>query len=192
MSSIQPWKIVNSQFVFDNQWCRVRQDEVKLPNGRIIDDYFVNVRPDIALILAIAPNQEIVFVRQYRHGVSEILLELPGGGFNSQREDSLTAAARELEEETGYVADRMTVLATLYDNPVKDTNKIHLILAENARPSGTQQLDITEDVEIVLIPVDTVLEIISTGEICVCGTIAALFLGLNLLSQRSTIQPVSN
>lgn len=182
MSSIQPWKIINSQLVFDHQWCKVRQDEVELASGKVIDDFFVNVRPDIVLVLAVTQNQEIVFVRQYRHGVGEILLELPGGSFNSQIENSLTAARRELEEETGYVAPQMRLLSTLYDNPVKDTNKIHLIIAENAHPSGTQQLDVTEDVEIVLIPLEKVLERISTGEICVSGTIAALFLGLNFLS----------
>jgi ADP-ribose pyrophosphatase len=184
MSSIQPWKILNSQLVFDNPWCKVRQDEVKLPNGIVINDFFLNIRPDIVLTLAVTPHREIVFVRQYRHGVGEILLELPGGSFNSQRENSQSAAARELEEETGYVSEQMIHLATLYDNPVKDTNEIHLFLAENAHPSGKQQLDATEDVEIVLVPVEEVLTKISTGEICVCGTIAALFLGLNFLSQR--------
>lgn len=179
MSSIQPWKTITSELVFNNQWCQVRQDEVELPNGKVIEDFFVNVRPDIVLVLAVTPQREIVFVRQYRHGVSEILLELPAGSFNSQSETSQRAAARELEEETGYVAEQMIHLATLYDNPVKDTNKVYLFLAEDAQPTGTQQLDVTEDVEIILIPVEKVLERISTGEICVCGTIAALFLGLN-------------
>lgn len=192
MSSIESWKTINSRLVFDNPWCRVRQDEVELPNGAIIDDYFVNVRPDIVLVLAVTQNREIVFVRQYRHGVGQILLELPGGSLDSQTENSLTAAARELEEETGYVAEQMVQLATLYDNPVKDTNKIYLMLAEPAHPSGRQQLDVTEDVEIVLIPVEDVLERISTGEICVCGTIAALFLGLNFLSQRPNTRIASS
>ena len=183
MGSIQRWKTIKSQLVFDNQWCQVRQDEVELPNGKVIDDFFVNVRPDIVLVLAVTPQREIIFVRQYRHGVNEILLELPAGSFNSQTEDSQSAAARELEEETGYVAQQLTHLATLYDNPVKDTNEIHLFLAQNAQPSGIQQLDVTEDVEIVLIPVENVLQKISTGKICVCGTIAALFLGLNLMSK---------
>jgi 8-oxo-dGTP pyrophosphatase MutT (NUDIX family) len=186
MSSIQRWKTLKSQLVFDNKWCKVRQDEVELANGQVVDDYFVNVRPDIVLILAVTQHREIVFVRQYRHGVSEILLELPGGSLDTQTENSLSAAARELEEETGYVAERMVQLATLYDNPVKDTNKIYLIMAENAHPSGTQKLDVTEDVEVVLIPVEDVLARISSGEVCVCGTIAALFLGLNLLSLRPT------
>ena len=185
MSSIQPWKIINSQLVFDNQWCKVRQDEVELPNG-VTDDFFLNVRPDIVLILAVTQHREIVFVRQYRHGVSKILLELPGGAFNPQIEDSLTGARRELEEETGYVSDQMTLIAELYDNPVKDTNKIYLVLTENAQQCGKQQLDATEDIEVVLVPVEEVLAKISTGEICVCGTIAALFLGLNVLSSVSS------
>jgi ADP-ribose pyrophosphatase len=181
MSSIQPWKIINSNFVLNNQWCQVRQDEVELPDGRVIDDFFVNVRPDIVLIVAVTQGRDIVFVRQYRHGVRAVLLELPGGCFSSQTETSQAAACRELEEETGYVTEQMIHLATLYDNPVKDTNKIHLFLAKDAHASGMQQLDITEDVEIVLVPVEEVLAKIATGEICVCGTIAALFLGLNAL-----------
>lgn len=181
MGSIQKWKIINSQLVFNNQWCQVRQDVVELPNGQVINDFFVNVRPDLVVVLAITPSREVVFVRQYRHGVSQVLLELPAGSFNPQTETSLVAARRELEEETGYIAEKMIQMAMLYDNPVKDTNQVYLFLAENAHPSGTQQLDITEDVEIVLIPVAEVLEKISAGEICVCGTIAALFLGLNFL-----------
>lgn len=192
MSSIQPWQIIDSQLVLDNQWCKVRQDKVKLPSGQVINDFFVNIRPDIVVVLAVTPQREIVFVRQYRHGVSAILLELPAGSFNSQTENRLTAAARELEEETGYVAEHMLHLATLYDNPVKDTNKIHLFLAENSHLSSKQQLDITEDIEVVLIPVEEVLEKIKTGEICVCGTIAALFLGLNFLSERSSMSIAPN
>lgn len=186
MSSIQPWKILNSQLVFNTQWCKVRQDEVELPNGVVIGDFFVNVRPDIVVILAVTPQKEIVFVRQYRHAVSQILLELPAGSFNSQTEDRVTAAVRELEEETGYVADQIIQLAELYDNPVKDTNKIYLFLAENARPSSQQQLDATEDIEVALLPIEEALAKISKGEICVCGTITALFLGLSFLPWASS------
>ncbi len=62
-----------------------------------------------------------MFVRQYRHGVGEILLELPAGTFDLHRENSLKAAKRELQEETGYSATKFTKIATLFDNPVKDT-----------------------------------------------------------------------
>ncbi|WP_414566315.1 MULTISPECIES: NUDIX hydrolase [unclassified Anabaena] len=182
MSSIKKWNILNSKMVLNNFWCQVRQDEIELPNGEIIDDFFVIIRPEIALVLPITINREIVFVRQYRHGVSEILLELPAGSFDATKENPETAALRELKEETGYISQKIIKLATLYDNPVKDTNQIHLFLAENVKKDGEQILDITEDIEIVLIPIESVLDKIYQGEITVTGSIAAIFLGLNYLN----------
>lgn len=178
MGEIQKWKTLDSRLVLDSPWCRVRQDTVKLSNGQVIDDYFVHVRPEIVLIVPITEDGNIVFVRQYRHGIGKVLLELPAGRIDSQ-EDAITAAARELEEETGYIAESLTLLKTIYENPVKDTNSIHIFLAENVSPIGSQNLDITEDIEVVLIPQDAVMEKIATGEICVSGTITALFLAFN-------------
>jgi len=178
------WKKLRSQIAFDHQWCRVRQDTVELPNGKIIDDFFVNIRPDIALVLAITPQQEIIFVRQYRHGVEQILLELPAGSFDLTTEDPETAARRELAEETGYHATSLIQLATLYDNPVKDTNSIHLFLAPEVHYANLKQLDITEEIDVVLISIKDVREKIRTGEICVSGTITALFLGLDYWQQN--------
>ncbi|MBP0016969.1 MAG: NUDIX hydrolase [Cyanobacteria bacterium SBLK] len=182
MTEIEKWKILQSQFIVDNRWCRVRKDCVQLPDGEVVDDYFIHVRPDIALVLPITGDRNIVFVRQYRHGVGQILLELPAGSFDPQRENSVEAAKRELEEETGYYAEHLHKLATLYDNPVKDTNAIHLFLAEGVIYSGKRKFDITEDIEIVLIPLEEVAERIKNREICVAGTLSALFLGLNYLN----------
>jgi ADP-ribose pyrophosphatase len=184
MKEIRKWKTLNSQWVVNNRWCKVRQDEVELPNGNIVDDYFVYVRPEIALVLPITKERKIVFVRQYRHAIEDLLLELPAGTFDGQIEDSLDAARRELEEETGYVAEQLIKLTTVYDNPVKDTNKIHIYLALNASLSGQQNLDITEDIEVVVLSIDEVRKKINIGEICVSGTITAILLGLNFLESR--------
>lgn len=181
MKNIKKWKILRSRLVFNNPWCKVRQDEIELPNGETISDFFVNIRPDIALVFPITKNQEIVFVRQYRHGIGEILLELPAGAFDPASESAESAAAREFTEETGYVSDSIVKLATLYDNPVKDTNKIHIFLAKDAEKSRQQILDITEDIEVVLVPVSEVMQKILAGEICVSGSVAAVFLGWQFL-----------
>jgi ADP-ribose pyrophosphatase len=181
MTNLKKWQILHSKMVLNHQWCKVRQDEILLPNGKIIDDYFVYIKPEIAVLLPVTHHKEIVFVRQYRHAVSEFFIELPAGSFNPQEESAEAAAVRELEEETGYIAQQVSKIATLYDKPSKDTNKIHLFFAENVIQSGSLNLDITEDIEVLLIPVELVREKILNGEICVAGTVAALCLGLNFL-----------
>ncbi|MEH2179019.1 NUDIX hydrolase [Nostoc sp.] len=182
MNNLKKWKILKSKMVLDNPWCQVRQDEIELSNGKIIDDYFVSIRPDVAMILPITSNKEIIFVWQYRHAIGEFFLELPAGNFDSAKESAEVAAIRELREETGYIPQEFRKIATLYDKPSKDTNQIHLFLAENVGKVGEQQLDITEEIEVVFIPVESVLDKILQGEISVAGTVAALLLGLNFLT----------
>ncbi|MEG4172988.1 MULTISPECIES: NUDIX hydrolase [unclassified Microcoleus] len=184
MKNLTKWRLLRSRFVLNNKWCQVRQDEIELPSGKIIDNFFVNVRPNIALVFATTEQQELVLVRQYRHGVGEILLELPAGSFNPAEESGKSAAARELAEETGYVAEEILELATLYDNPVKDTNSIYLYFAKNVQLASKIQLDITEDIEVVLVPITEVLLKIANREICVAGSIAAIFLGLEFLNKQ--------
>lgn len=180
MTNLQRWKVLSSQMLINHPMCQVRQDEVELPNGQIIDDYFVNIKPDIALILPITNNQEIVFVRQYRHAVGDFFIELPAGRFNVGEECAEAAAVRELREETGYIAENVHKIASFYDKPSKDTNQIHIFMAENVVKVGEQEnLDVTEEIEVILIPMDLVFKKIATGEISVAGTVAALFLGLN-------------
>jgi len=181
MASLEKWNILQSEMALNHPWCKVRQDKIKLPDGKVIDDYFVNIRPDVAIILPITSNQDIVFVKQYRHAIGDFFIELPAGGFNPEQESGEFAAVRELEEETSYVASRVKKIATFYDKPSKDTNQLHLYLAENVEKTGNLKLDITEEIEVILIPVDAVLGKIVKGEICVAGTVAALFLGLNLI-----------
>ncbi|MEG4213686.1 NUDIX hydrolase [Microcoleus sp. S13_B4] len=185
MKNLIKWKLLRSRFVLNHKWCQVRQDEIELPSGEIIDDFFVNVRPNIALVFATTEQQELVLVRQYRHGVGEILLELPAGSFNPAEESGESAAARELAEETGYVAEEILELATLYDNPVKDTNSIYLYFAKNVKLASSKiQLDITEDIEVVLVPIAEVFLKIKNRQICVSGSIAAIFLGVEFLNKQ--------
>jgi ADP-ribose pyrophosphatase len=181
MKNLEKWKLIESEMVIDHHWSKVRRDKIELPNGKIIDDYFVNIRLDVALILPITKNQEIIFVRQYRHGIGEFFMELPAGSFDPLTEDSQEAALRELQEETGYTTSDIKKIATVYDKPSKDTNQIHLFLAENAIKVSEQNLDETEEIEVILIPINQVVQKIAEGEISVAGSVAAIFMGLNFL-----------
>ena len=178
MKNLEKWQTVNSQMVIDHPWCQVRQDEVKLPNGHIIDDYFVYIKPDVAMVLPITKNGEIIFVRQYRHAFGDFFIELPAGHFDPNQEKAETAAIRELKEETGYIADNIEKIAVLHDKPGKDTNKIHLFVAENIIKLEEQNLDLTEEIEVLLFPKTDVFDKIVQGQITVAGTVSALFMGL--------------
>ncbi|MFK8184022.1 MAG: NUDIX hydrolase [Phormidesmis sp.] len=175
--TIYKWKTLSSKMAFEHRWYRLRQDTVLLPNGHVIDDFFVSERPDIATVLPITTDGQVVFVRQYRHGIGKILLELPAGTFEAE-EAPLTVAKRELAEETGYTSDDWGAIATFYNSPVKQTNRIHLFKAENVRFTEAQQLDITEDIAVVTKPIDEISQLIKSGELCVSGTLTALYLGL--------------
>ncbi|MDJ1172810.1 NUDIX hydrolase [Roseofilum capinflatum] len=181
MTSPKPWKLLESRLAFDHYWCQVRQDTVQLPNQTIIDDYFVSIRPEVAMIVPITPEGSILFVRQYRHGVQKILLELPAGHFHPPEESAEMAARRELEEETGYQSQEWTFLSVFYDNPPKDTNGIHVFLAQNIDRVCEQNLDVTEEIELVFIPISQVMDAIFRGDLCVSGTVAALVLALKVL-----------
>jgi 8-oxo-dGTP pyrophosphatase MutT (NUDIX family) len=178
MKNLEKWQTVNSQMFVNHPWCRVRRDEVKLPNGNIIDDYFVYIKPDVAMVLPITENGEVIFVRQYRQALNDFFIELPAGHFEPTQESAEIAAMRELTEETGYVATNLQKIATLCGDPGKETNQIHLFLAENVMKLEEQQLDSTEEIEVLLIPKTEVFTKISQGKISVTGTVAALFMGL--------------
>lgn len=176
-ANVQKWTTLSSTVAFEHRWYQLRQDRVALPSGHIIDDFFVSERPDIATVLPITADDRVVFVRQYRHGVGKVLLELPAGTFETG-EEPLAVAKRELAEETGYTSEAWEALATFYNSPVKQTNQIHLFKASNVQLTQAQQLDITEDIEVVTKPIGDITRLIASGELCVSGTLTALFLGL--------------
>jgi ADP-ribose pyrophosphatase len=179
--SLEPWKTLRSELVFDHKWYQLRRDHVELPGGQVLDDYFVSVRPEVVLTFPLTADNQVVFVRQYKHAAGQILLELPGGVVDVGETSKLAAARRELLEETGYDSDQVEFLAEVLDNPTKDTNTISYFLARNVRPVAEQDLDETENIEVVLVPLAEVEGYILRGDIKVAGSIALCLLALRRL-----------
>lgn len=179
--ALNKWKIKKTEIVFNHKWYKLRRDEVELPNGRLVDDYFVSVRPDVVVIFALTADDQVVMVRQYKHGTGEVVEELPGGVID-EGETAEEAAKRELIEETGYSSEDFRLINILIDNPTKDTNKINLFLAINAKKTASQNLDENEEIEVFTLAVDELKNKIAKGEIKVSGTVAGVFLALNYLN----------
>jgi ADP-ribose pyrophosphatase len=122
-----------------------------------------------------ASGQAFLMVRQYRHGSDEISIEFPGGVVEPGEEPA-AAAARELEEETGYRAAKITSLGWTYPNPAIMDNRFHVFLAEDCQPDGKVCLDEHEVVDAFLVPVSEVREKMGKGQYSHALMIAALFL----------------
>lgn len=175
---IAKWEVVRTATVLANKWLQVRQDTCRLPDGTVIDDYFVVEKPDIVTIFPLTPSGEVVLVRQYKHGVQDVLLELPGGYIN-EGESPMQAAAREFVEETGYTAERLKQVGTLANDPSSMTNLIHVFLAEMVLETVLQHLDAHENVQVELVGIHELLELILQGMIKTQCSVASIFLALS-------------
>jgi 8-oxo-dGTP pyrophosphatase MutT (NUDIX family) len=172
--AIERWKLIERKDVSPSKWYPLFVDKVELPNGTVIDDYYVSELGDVAMVIAITPENEIVFARQYKHGVREILLELPAGRIGGKSPEE--AAHEELREETGIIAEKLIKVGQVSVAPSKDSTYTHVFVVPNARIEQEQDLDATENIELVKIPIEKIDEKIASGEIRVADTIAALTL----------------
>jgi ADP-ribose pyrophosphatase len=170
---IKPWKILGSHHIHKN----VRIDTCELPNGMIIDG-FVLEYGNWATILALTKQQEVVLVLQYRHGAQKVLLELPGGAMEGEGENPMQAARRELLEETGYNSDKFIQIGCVSPNPANQTNLIYSFLALDAEKVAGQHLDATEDIEVVLKPLDEVIRMAKSGELFQTMQVSTVFFAL--------------
>ena len=142
---INPWKILNSRYVYKNDWMRLREDQVITPGGKKGIYGVVETSPAIAIV-PITDCMETYLIGQYRYTLDTYSWEVPEGGAEIN-ESYLEAAQRELKEETGLRAEKWTYLGSLYtSNSI--TNEIgHIYLAEElfqefAEPEHTEELEI--------------------------------------------------
>ena len=176
--TIKPWKILESHYLHKN----VRIDKCELPDGKVIEG-FVLEYGDWATILALTKQQDVVLVRQYRHGAQKVILELPGGAMEAGEQSPLQAARRELLEETGYTSDTFIQIGCVSPNPANQTNLIYSFLALDAYPAGNQYLDETEDIEVELKPLEEVITMAKKSELLQSMQVSAVFFALAYLNR---------
>lgn len=178
------WKTIKEKIIYSTPWLTVKEETVQLPNGEVVDDYSVVEFRSVAIVFPLTQDSQVIMVRQYRHGVKKILLELPAGTYDKDSEEPAIAAKRELHEETGYKTDNLVLLGTAYDFPTKDRHSISIYFTDDIAFEPITHKEATEDVEVVKIPLDELEKYIERGEIAVSGTIAAIHLAKEYLQNK--------
>src|SRR5438132_1011204 len=126
--AVEKWIRQDDREVQDFGIVKVRQHTAVSPRTGKSGTYISLEFPDWVNMLAITPLWEVALVRQFRHGLDDIVLEIPSGIVDAG-ETELEAARRELEEETGYVAESWQYLGFVHPNPAYQANRCHTFLA---------------------------------------------------------------
>ena len=148
--------------VFDGVLLHIQKDTVKLPNGHEATREWVR-HQGAASVLPILPNGDVILVRQYRYPIGKVTLEVPAGKLD-KNEEPLNCAIRELEEETGFVADKIKKLTTIATTVGFSNEYIHLYVAEDLSV-GKFNPDDDEFINVVKMPFAEALKKVENGEI---------------------------
>ncbi|MDQ3047463.1 MAG: NUDIX hydrolase [Bacteroidota bacterium] len=171
MTEIKKWEILEEEDISPSEWFPLFRHKVKLANGHVMDDYFVSRLGDVAMIIPITAENEFVFVKQYKHGIREVTLEFPAGVIE-KGQTPVSAAEAELLQETGIISDSLILLGELRQLPSKNFAKLFGYLATNVRITEPQDLDDSEEIEIVKLTAGEIELKIISGEINCADTVA--------------------
>jgi len=153
-------------------------EEVRLPNGRVVSDFYQVDLPDFALVVPQTADGHIVTLLQYKHGVKRVSTMLPAGLIH-EGEEPLACAQRELLEETGYTSSRWHPLGAFVVDGNRGCGRAHLFAALDARRTAEPQTDELEPLEVRLASPADVVQAIARGEMVALAHAAALMLSLN-------------
>lgn len=174
-------KRLSREEIYDGHVLHVVKDTVSLPNGNTaIREICLHV--GAVCIIPILDDGRVIMERQFRYAHGRVFFEIPAGKLDHKDEDPLSAALRELREETGAVAGKMTYLGAVDTSPALINERIHMYLAEELT-FGERELDDDEFLNVETVPLADLYRMVMDGEICDSKTQIAVLKAATLKKQ---------
>ncbi len=155
-------KQVDSELIYKGKIIDVYKDKVSLPDGTITYREYIK-HCKASCVLAKLPNGKFLIEKQFRYPYQEVIYEFPAGKCD-KNEDPINTASRELEEETGYKANKVTYLGKMYPTCAYTDEVIYLYFAEDLVKTS-QNLDENENVEVLEMSKEEILNLVRSGEL---------------------------
>ena len=181
---IEEWSRLESKVLHDFGIFRVRQDLNKSPRTEEVHQHYVLECPPWVNVIPITIEGKVVLIHQYRHGIEQVTVEIPGGMADGTDSSFAEAAWRELLEETGYKAASIVPLGDVAPNPAVQDNRCYSFLALGAEETAELNLDSGEDIAVQEFDLKAIPELIESGRLCHSLVIVA-FYRLELYLQKN-------
>ena len=164
-------KTLSTEVIFEGRAVRLRVDTIETVDGRTSTREIVE-HGDCICVVAVDNDDNLLLVKQFRTPLKRELLEIPAGGIDDG-EDAEAAVIREMQEETGFRPQKLERLCGFYSSPGFCDEYLHLYLATDLG-TGRLYAEDTAGIELVRVPVVQILELVASGRIEDCKTIAGL------------------
>jgi len=175
------WEVLRSEIMYRCRIFAVRRDESRSSLSGQTADFHVLETSDWVNVIPLTRDGEVVMVRQYRHGIRDVTLEIPAGLMDPADRSPADAARRELREETGYAGGSMVPLGVVHPNPAIMNNRCHVFLARDVAVVGAPQWDGTEELVVETVPRARLRALILDGTVGNALTLVAFhLLGLHV------------
>lgn len=177
------WKTLSSEYIFRDTWLYARKERCIRPDGKIIDPYYIMEYPDWVTALALTTDEKVILVRQYRHALGEVCIELPGGCVDKTDNSFEHAVRREFLEETGYSFKEAQYLGRTSSNPSTNDNILHMFLLTGGEKTQGQQLDANEEIDILVVTFEEFKQMLLESKFIQSMHVTTIFYALQKLGK---------